>query len=289
MADEILSAVSDLSISPTGTSTAIIDSIKVTETLREFAPPAAISTILADALAVMLIACAVLLLHRTASATMHSRFLRHIEYSFLVMILFRLGRVVVTGLKSLLAFQYLGLDPSKTLSSHDAAIVWVMLTNITNNWHAISMMVSFLASFWLFLAWWLLRRYPAEGIPRALYSTAVGVLGGLVALVAGIATTTGADTLFLLDFFDIAASVTVITLVGWELRKLEPKRGHPALSTIVFLFFMSWAILQVPIPYFRDKAGDAFFLLLMFASFGSMLMTALYTSIVLKDRPEYEA
>ncbi len=263
---------------------------KITESLQSLSFGRAINGILLDMLAITLVLCAVILLHRTASATLHSRFLRHLEYAFGTMVLFRAGKIVAAVLRSLLAYQYLGpWGSTQALAPQDAVAAAATLTAIDHTWQAAALMISFMSTFWLFLAWWLLAHYPSEGIPREYYASVTAVFSILSAVAVGVSGLTEANGLWLLEMLDIVTSSVALLLVGIELRKLEPRRGHPALSSVVFLFYISWAVLQPgPLLVMKHVISDQpFYTVLMFVGFGSMLTTAILASLVLYDRPEF--
>ncbi|SYZ71893.1 membrane hypothetical protein [Candidatus Zixiibacteriota bacterium] len=241
-------------------------------------------------LSITFILCAVILIHRTADATLYSRFLKHIEYAFATTILFRVGNIAAAAVKSVLAYQYLGWDLANTTIIYSSAVTaYNTLQSINNTWHATSVMISYLSTFWLLLAWWLLKKYPEEGIPRGFYSWSIGILGGLITIAAGVVTVIGASAIFIIDFLDIGTSAVAIFLVGWQLRKIEARKVNQALRGVVFLFYACWALMQVGVPIFRDRPEHPFFMVLMFVGFAAMLSTALLTSYILQDKPEYQA
>ena len=257
--------------------------------LRQGSFSAALPGIFVHFLALTLIAAAVLLLNRTANATTDSRFLRHIAAAFAIMFFFRLGLIVVACSKALLAFQYLGYNLQASLEPAQAAKAEQTLGDVNSTWTAISLILSYLSTFWFLLAWWLLRSYPKQGIPRGFYVSAIGILSALVGLSAGIVNVANANAFKLLSIVDVLSSAGVIVMVGWELRKLAPKRGHPALAGVVFILYACWGLLQLPMLAFKIDTDTTYYMVLMVSGFAAMLVTVLHSSLVLEDKPEFKA
>ena len=256
--------------------------------IQEHSFAASLPDVFVHLLALALIGTAIILLNRTANATKSSRFLRHIAFAFGVVFFFRLGMIIVALSKSLLAMQYAaqGLPVAPADRAIEAKNA---LDGIDSMWNAISMILSYLSTFWLLLAWWLLRQYPQEGIPRGLYATAIGVLTLLVGLAAGIVRSAQANSFRILNLVDVLSSAGVIVLVGWQLMKLTPKRGHPALSGVVFVLYSLWGLMQIPILLFKIRTDSTYYMVLMFSGFAAMLSTVMHTSIVLEDKEEYKS
>jgi hypothetical protein len=239
-------------------------------------------------LALTFIATAVVLLNRTASATLSSRFLKHIGYAFMTILFFRLGAVIMAVSKSLISLQYLGWQQSSHLDINQAKQAAVAFDQVACTWTAISLILSYVSTFWLFLAWWLLKQYPDESIPKQFYISAIATLSVLVSLAAGIVGVAHADPLGLLRIVDVLTAATVILLVGWRLMKLEPEKGHRALASVVFLFYACWGLMQIPMVWFANALNPTYFTVLMLSAFGAMLSTVLHSSMVLREQPEFE-
>ena len=245
--------------------------------------------------AVVTVACAILLL-RTASGTLHSRFLRHLAVSVALNVLFRLGSIVHLLLKVGLAFIAAG-HLSGTEDPHVATVKQAVAL-IDSTWHGIDITISLLATWFLITTWYLLRHYPNEGVDRLLYTILTAVLGagflGVLTKFFDLAEKFQIGLWLFLDIVDVAAATVGLLLVGWQLHKTlgrKIKTKNAVVRNVLpwataFLYFM-WGGLQ---PLYYWLQGSSWYSVgLLMAGVSAIIMTIILCSLSLDDKPEYHS
>jgi len=159
--------------------------------------------------AVLTAGCAVLLI-RTIIGTLHSRFLKHLAVSIALNVIFRIGSIV------------------SLLLQHKFSAYPEALKIIESAWDGSDITISLLASWFLFTAWHLLRRYPNEGVDRTFFTTLTTAFGAIcVAVLTNRKDLADFGTTYIwqiLKTIDVLAATTGLVLVGIQLgMTLRPK------------------------------------------------------------------
>lgn len=246
--------------------------------------------------AVVTAGCAILLF-RTAAGTRESRFLKYLGVSIALNVVFRLGSVVVyllkAGLVSLAARQEVSPGDQQLAIKATQA-----MGTLVSTWHGIDITISLLCSWFLIMAWHLLRRYPNEGVDRSLHSTLTALFGtgmlGVLSFLLDLAEKVKQNLWLMLDVMDVAGATIGLLLVGWQLQKsLGPRMKSqsrilrmtlPWMTTFVYFI---WGGLQPFYPWLKEWSWYSN--LLLIAGVSGIIMTVILCSQSLEEKPEYRS
>jgi hypothetical protein len=134
----------------------------------------------------VLIMIAVVLLYRIAIVLKIARFVRHLiaaESIILLSTLFEIFTVLFIWLYGLIALSGSSQNPPENLKS-----ALDVIYSFDQASEAIRVILSFFITFWLFLTWSLISRFPKEELPKELFASALGALGIAAAIVTGVST-----------------------------------------------------------------------------------------------------
>jgi hypothetical protein len=134
----------------------------------------------------VLIMIAVVLLYRIAIVLKIARFVRHLiaaESIILLSTLFEIFTVLFIWLYGLIALSGSSQNPPENLKS-----ALDVIYSFDQASEAIRVILSFFSTFWLFLTWSLISRFPKEELPKELFASALGALGIAAAIVTGVST-----------------------------------------------------------------------------------------------------
>jgi hypothetical protein len=241
---------------------------------------------------VLITGCAILLA-RTASGMLNSRFLRHLATSLAINAAGALVFVVCFSLTATLKF-----FQGKVMINDPNAISFPQALNMVNSvWTVSGTMISLLSNAYLFMAWDLLRRYPNQGVKKSLFVALVAIFGTGSLLVMLINLLTIVEKLKehlgqVITFIDLVSSATGVLLVGWQLQKtLGPKIENPVLKmTLPWLTFMAyfiWGGGQLLHHWFKGLLWYS--TLLSASSLSAVVMTILLCSYALKEKSKYSS
>ena len=255
----------------------------------------------------ILVVCIIIIRH-TATVTQGARFMRCFMSSYAVTACFYAGAVLMPYFLAYIANKT-STDCPVPLNALESSLL--KLREIDYMWNAIDSFLSLFSSFFLFMGWHLLKRYPDESIAREFYTALNMIFAAIVGpLLVGVLLisqpeiqTKPKGVVFLL--VDTLVAGTAVCLFGWELwRKMRPVRLNRKRSGLQAFMQKYWHLLSLPIPicyllwgaaqpayvYFHDKE-------LSHPYFGSLLVLKLLAGIsvviaasaALKERSEFES
>jgi hypothetical protein len=204
----------------------------------------------------------IVLLLRTAAGTRNSRFLRHLAYSLFPIVMFRFGRFIYE-------WKLQGLPEAHA------------------TWDLIDIMLAVVNTYWLFLAWRLLSRYPSESVDRGFYTITTSVVGASAAILALIPKPSDQAMKVVLLLFDSVLACIALVLIGSTMvRKLTPWGMSPihqkSLRALTLVFYLAWGFLQLFYTLFKNN--QTYFSVLLMSGMGTLLMTVVYAALSLQDR-----
>jgi hypothetical protein len=231
-------------------------------------------------------------LFRTAAGAHRSRFLRQLGMSIALNVLFRIGAAVHLLLKAAVGF----LAADAPTGSKMSTLAGQALPIIDSTWHGVDIMISLLASTFLFMTWDLLRRYPNEGVHRSLFTALAAVLGaGSIGVVVDLVQIQSVQRHIwgILDLLDVGAAATGLVLVGWQLnRTLGPlvKSSNHVIRSVLpsataFLYFV-WGGIQPFYIFFGESPW--YDNLLLLSGVSAIFMTIILCSQTLEEREGLE-
>lgn len=234
-----------------------------------------------------------ILLARTASGMLNSRFLRHLATSLAINAAGTFAFVVFYSLTVALEF-----FKGKVIISDPNTITFPQALNMVDSVGVVSgTMISLLSTAYLFMAWDLLRRYPSQGVKKSLFAAIVAIFGSGSLIVMLINLLTIAEKVKehlgqVITLIDLVSSAVGVLLVGWQLQKtLGPKIENPVLKmTLPWLTFMAyfvWGGGQLLHHWFKGVLWYA--ILLSASSLSAVIMTILLCSYALKEKPKYSS
>lgn len=255
----------------------------------------------------ILLVCIVMIRH-TATVTKGARFMRCFVSSYAVTACFYAGAVLMPYFLAYMAntTPTHGSVPLKELESS-----LLKLREIDYMWDAIDSFLSLFSSFFLFMGWHLLKRYPDESIAREFYTVLNMVFAAVVApLLVGVLLLRQPEVqakpkgvIFLL--VDTLVAGTAIALFGWELwRKMRPPKSQgkrsrlqnflqkfwPWLSSPIPIFFLLWAVTQPAYVYFHDqKLSHPYFGSLLILKLLAGISVVIAASSALKERSAFQS
>jgi len=231
----------------------------------------------------------VLLLIRTSTGTLHSRFLRHLAVSIGLVVVYRVGSIVDLLLHAGLGFVAGRVGPNDP----EAESMCRALTTLESTWHGIDVTISLLASFFLLTTWHLLRGYPDQNVSRSFYTWLNAILGTLVGVVSLIATLQKPIWLAL-DVLDVSCATGGLWLVGWQIQKtlgprIQTKNAvvRAILPLATLLAYLFWGGLQ-PF-YYWPKDLSWYSIMLTIVGLTAIILTIMLCAQSLESRPEYVA
>lgn len=237
--------------------------------------------------------CAIFL-HRTAAGLLNSRFLRHLSTVFALSAANVLMKSIYLLLIPVLAFVVCHAQPDKL----QAKSFFSQAEGIVHTtWSIIAVIISFLSTVYMFMAWDILRQYPNEGVRKSLYATLAAFFGGSV-LVALINLLTVYEKVenhlsLVVIAIDLVTSATAILLVGWQLlKKLGPKMPEKAalkatVPGMTFIMYFIWGISQLLYWWLQDFLSYS--MLLFTSSLGAVIMTIILCSMALEEKRKYRS
>ena len=274
-----------------------------------------LSEVFHDSLGVILCSIAAMLAFRIAAAKERSRYLRHLGIFFSLM---GLGKLIPLAGKIVGHFIAVGaltsrvLDPKITLDeARNQAIA--ALAKLEGYLNFTELMWSFFTTFWLYIAWRVLLRYPKLGIshkeltvPLGVLTTIIGFVRSVGSLYQGAADSASAlDVLkaggiYIVEGLDTVLSSAVLVLFGWAL--INAKREAAQRCGIMVRYstmaaFVAWAALQfgywvfknypgtISLGLFATTASAYYAVTLQLCGFIAMILSIVTAVFTLEDKP----
>jgi hypothetical protein len=154
-------------------------------------------------------------------------------------------------------------------------------------WDVVDIMLSLVGTYWLFLTWRLLSRYPRESVDRAFFTITTAIVGAGATILGMV----GRPSPMMLDklsflFDGILACVGLVLIGVTMVAKLKPLRVRPVSAGLlrigILAFYLAWGGLQPFYPLW--KGSQVYLSSLLACAMGALLMTVVYCALSLEDR-----
>jgi hypothetical protein len=235
----------------------------------------------------------VILFHRTASATLKSRFLRHIAHSYTVTGVYYCLKVALPFAQYALVGTALNPIPD---SYQSLLFVEDELRSVDAVWPAVDSLLSIFSSYWLFTAYHLLWRYPQkESIDREFVALLYFLFGSIVGpILLGVLMKEGNQIYFTL--VDTVTAGSAMALFGIAIaRRLHPHSVHSqkhsrSVGILAAALFSAWGLAQPVYLIYRNESPEhIYFRVLLLLKFLCCIVTVAIASLTMKERPGFES
>ena len=248
-----------------------------------------VDTIALHSIGIILNIVGATLLLRIASATENSRFLRHLAVFYAFMAVGRLSLVITMLVVDRVAIDVFLINPAGP-TAEELKGALAAIARIETFGTFVDVILSFLTSFWMYLTWRILIRYPKEGIKKGDFTLAVAVFGPLLGFLAAVAVAWDVAMPMVIQWGDVIFSAVMLIIVGFELRRRIGKAKQlksAILRDIVFAAYVGWAVLQP--MYWTLKTAGWYKITLLLSSFVAMLLTVIYAASELEEKEAFQS
>jgi hypothetical protein len=232
----------------------------------------------------LLTAIAAVLLFGTALVKQHARFLRYLSAAYAITFVAVVAVIISSIFLDQVAERALAAGWAVAA---DVESAMKLSSAIKQTAVGIDLTLSFCSSFCMLVTWYLLNRYPEQGISNEFFATWAGILGLLITLAQLITGGLQNVALPLIEIVDTVTSAVVLVLVGVGLWNLYPAKRAQPLPLGVLLSYVLWAFANLFywfviewLPSLRVVYG----IIIFFIGFATAVITVIYTSLVFTDK-----